>query len=609
LNSNYRYYYRNARNKSLQERHCPNIDELNLDGIHPSKGPYLGTISWEPQSPMDCTKSLLDLSHHDPHEEQGEEDDDVVENDLVVDVVVDVVGNDDNPYNTTHLLEKRVMDEGEIVGNPVPSWQTVSPIPASSSPLAYTVVQAKHPSDLIISTCTPSESGNEIEISFIPPKRLFQESFTDLDNHDCDHHHNHHVAQKASPHKDASTTPCQSTILSTSNDTMKKIQHKSIAISNGILYHPQHKELEDAPPAPPPSSSSISPSQHHNATTTSSITIQSSETDGGHASSLPDGVHKWGMMHINTLPSFQHGRPIRLNMKESYRGYETRVVMGEGRLDNDDDDDDDNHHDVILDLSNLSLLSDATQQEHFFSYDPYFSLGQYVITTLEGGQYGNGLCVQMGERYMTLQDQNERVWGVIRSRHTWIPSAVIYSPKQRFCGQVASSHRPLEHKSDDGGGYGGVELYPWALVKKHGRRMDHDVTIHMVAEPNVTSSFELLGGLFEKKPMFRSRHGFDGVGNHQSTVVYRVARDDGCGVEREYPCCKSVRNATQKDLFHVTIAPGIDPLLIICYMAAHSKMVSCVAGAVFEYVSCLHVFLSNYIITLLQLGCRTKIMR
>jgi hypothetical protein len=535
------------------QQHYPNIDGLNLDRVHPSKGPYLGTISWQPQSPMDCSKSLLDLSHHDPHEDDDDDDD-----------------NDEEEQTGGEEDCNGGMEEGLI-----PKTELVEP-PMSSSPWkAFSPIPSKNDSDMA-GICSPTESGNEIEISFIPPKRLFQDSFVDSsnsssnNNHHHHHHHhcNHHDSMDHSSNKDACPTPNQSTIvLSTSNgnETMTPRQDDKF-----------HEELGPDP---------LASSQCHDATTTSSITMQSSEPDG-----YPhDGAHKWGMIHINTLPSFQYGRPIRLKMKESYRGYETRVVMKEEghrikNNDNDKDDNDDNdgsndNHDVVLDLSNLSLLSDATQQEHFFSYDPYFSLGQYVITTVDGGQYGNGLSVEMGERYMTLQDQNERVWGVIRSRHTWIPSAAIYSPKQRFCGQVASSHQPLENKRRSDGGNGDVKLYPWALVKKHGRRMDHNVTIHMVAEPNATtagsSSFELLGGLFEKKPMFRSRHGLDKMGNHQNTVVCRVAKNtDSSGMEKEYPCCKSVRDTVQKDLFHVTIAPGIDPLLIICYMAAHSKMVS-----------------------------------
>mmetsp|Transcript_13266 Transcript_13266/g.24896 ORF Transcript_13266/g.24896 Transcript_13266/m.24896 type:complete len:813 (-) Transcript_13266:811-3249(-) len=614
------YNYNRPKTKKIQVQHSSNINDLNLDRVHPSKGPYLGTISWEPQSPMECSKSLLDISHHDPHEEEEDDDDgnvvvddddDNIDDNVGIGIGIDIdVGDDKGIHfeNNHDLQEEGVIQDEEFLKDrrhdPVTSsWQSISPIPSTSSPFecTSTVQKGKIELDATI-TATPSKSGDEIEISFMPPKRLFHESFTDLNNHGHDHDRDHdhgdchdsHEAKDQSPSKDVCTTlPCQTTMMSPSNNvtttTTTRRPQKSIVINNnGILSHLQNDtsiqvdcEQQDPLLPPPPSSTPSPPPQqynqnhNHNATTISSITMQSSDTiNGCNAPHPPDGVYKWGMMHINTLPSFTHGRPIRLKMKESYRGYETRVVGGnEGHLD------DDNDHDVILDLSNLSLLSDATQQEHFFSYDPYFSLGQYVINTVDDGQYGNGLCVQMGERYMTLQDQNERVWGVIRSRHTWIPSAVIYSPKQRFCGQTASSHQPLENIASHGG-YGGVELYPWALVKKHGRRMDHDVTIHMVAEPNVSGgggggggSFNLLGGLFEKRPVFRSRHGFDGVGNHQSTVVYRVARDDiDSGLEKEYPCCKSVRDAIQKDLFHVTIAPGIDPLLIICYMVAHSKM-------------------------------------
>ena len=189
----------------------------------------------------------------------------------------------------------------------------------------------------------------------------------------------------------------------------------------------------------------------------------------------------------------------------------------------------------------------------------------------------------------------------------------------------------------------GVELYPWALVKKHGRRMDHDVSIHMVAATMTTTtttgmthsagghgkgnahahahaqaptasfttrSSDLVGGLFdfERDPSFRSRHGFDAQNSHSHTIVYTIECKHGLGREqemerrkdpkthprpysatrggstnvkgdnndnaKEIPCCLMVRDPVNRDVFDITIAPGIDPLLIICYMAAHSKMVS-----------------------------------
>ena len=55
--------------------------------------------------------------------------------------------------------------------------------------------------------------------------------------------------------------------------------------------------------------------------------------------------------------------------------------------------------------------------------------------------------------------------------------------------------------------------------------------------------------------------------------------------EDEVPCCMMVRDPIQRDLFDVTIAPGIDPLMIICYMAVHSKMVSVYVD--FERLMCI----------------------
>jgi len=351
---------------------------------------------------------------------------------------------------------------------------------------------------------------------------------------------------------------------------------------------------------------------------------------------------------VNTLPSIQPGVPIRLKIVESYADFSS----------NDNENDHDNHrtneedendydedychnnnggngnsnsndrnysfsYDAAngnVNTSNISMLSDL-EQAHFFSYDPYFSLGQYIISTSPSSNpqqsYGNGLSVKLGEQYMTLQDKEGLVYAVTRSRHTFIPSCVIYSPKPRFVGQTPSSHRPSTvngiqmnnyHKHGEDGD--GVELYPWALAKKEGRRIDHDVSVHLVLEPeNVKSGEEMVGGLFQKRPTFISRHGFDKSNGHSHTVVYRIAYEEGgeeMGVEDvdfslhqndaassgdgsgsggrggcsstsekkqiEIPCCVLLRDPIDRDVFDVTIAPGIDPLMIICYMAVHFKM-------------------------------------
>mmetsp|Transcript_11941 Transcript_11941/g.14837 ORF Transcript_11941/g.14837 Transcript_11941/m.14837 type:complete len:105 (+) Transcript_11941:628-942(+) len=104
------------------------------------------------------------------------------------------------------------------------------------------------------------------------------------------------------------------------------------------------------------------------------------------------------------------------------------------------------------------MLSDL-EQTNFFSYDPYFSLGEYLISTSQNLEYGNGLSIKMGEQYMTLQDKDGKVYGVTRPRHTFIPSSVIYSSKARYDGQTPSSHRPNlnHHRHHDDSR---VELYP-----------------------------------------------------------------------------------------------------------------------------------------------------
>jgi hypothetical protein len=123
------------------------------------------------------------------------------------------------------------------------------------------------------------------------------------------------------------------------------------------------------------------------------------------------------------------------------------------------------------------------------------------------------------------------------------------------------------------------ELYPWALIRKEGRTMGDSCTIHLVDESMVrncstatvaASSKGRNTGIFVTVPTFRGRHGFDGECNTHTIVTRSVYRKGG-GV-KEVPCCVIVRDPRNVDAVDVTIAPGIDPLLMICYLASHSKM-------------------------------------
>jgi len=267
---------------------------------------------------------------------------------------------------------------------------------------------------------------------------------------------------------------------------------------------------------------------------------------------VPDGVCHNSSRHVNTLPSLRQYRPIRLTVTESYVGYSSS-----GEL--------------------TSQSKNSLDEDHptLFSYDPYFSSGQYTISTLSGRPYGNNLSVQMGAKYMTLQDGEGRVYAVTRSRHTFIPSHVIYSPKEMYKGQIPSSHRSvtagLQGEQLNAGADGVVKLYPWALVQKEGRRMDHEVRMHMVLPPSEggSNASQVIEGIFDSQPTFRAKHGFDAKGIHCDTVLYRVENDE---TETSVPCSLVLRNRMNHDEYDITIAPGIDPLMIICYLAIHSKM-------------------------------------
>merc|ERR1712161_56571 len=79
----------------------------------------------------------------------------------------------------------------------------------------------------------------------------------------------------------------------------------------------------------------------------------------------------------------------------------------------------------------------------------------------------------------------------------------------------------------------------------------------------------VIEGIFDSQPTFRAKHGFDAKGIHCDTVLYRVENDE---TETSVPCSLVLRNRMNHDEYDITIAPGIDPLMIICYLAIHSKM-------------------------------------
>ena len=232
----------------------------------------------------------------------------------------------------------------------------------------------------------------------------------------------------------------------------------------------------------------------------------------------------------NTLPSFEDDKPVHLRIAEQ----------------------------------NFSLTENVT-------FDPYLSCGQFIINQCDDSvgkvkSYGDGLFMKVAYHFMTLEDRNGQVYAACRSRYTFIPSYVIYAPKPRFFGQTRSSHS--FSRSDQTPGLDLVKLYPWVLVKKQGRKLESAVTIHMIDD-------EARDGSFKSDAVFHCCHQFTG-GVQTHTVISRFNQDttsSATGVG--YPCGLSIRepfNQIDLEVSDVTISPGIDPLLVICYLAIHSKM-------------------------------------
>jgi len=503
--------------------------EASLQRLHNTQGPYLGTLGQESSDSNPTTRTKHDIQHPSTPTQNDWDSD---ENDCILDQsnMLDITKDDDlsqppltpqridSSFCTTQHFDQHHID---VLSS---SYIHHSPSNLSDDDGGWSASTGRTytsgSTDATDQKYNPNHIGNlyhsksrDISISFTPRRLFRKEDSFSLEQ----------TTKRTTPDDKTNAT---STNISSSHS-------KSIIVHNGVFKSQEYSDCSQGP------------------------------------------------VFINTLPSFIQGQPIRLKVRQSYDDHSFSQIH------------DTDHTDEAVDTSdmnNMSLLSDA-EHAHLFSYDPSFTAGEYCITTLDDGDYGNGLCVKMGAQYMTLQDKDGRVWGIIRSRNTFIPSAIIYSPKERYPGQIPTSHRPSGNEADS------VELYPWALVKKHGRRLEHDVSIHMVADPTsiagcdstftangTTTSHrnneenDLLGGLFETIPTFWSRHGFDNrhnqvhIDTHTHSVIFHVETNDDGSLE-EVPCCMSVRDMeSSTSTFQVTIAPGIDPLIVICYMAAHSKM-------------------------------------
>ena len=303
----------------------------------------------------------------------------------------------------------------------------------------------------------------------------------------------------------------------------------------------------------------------------------------------------------NTLPSFRKGRPLHLNIVDSYTGKD-------------------------MEDTGIAL-------EDNFSYDPDFCSGEYIINTREGNPYGGGLRVKFQAPFSWLADQYGRILAATRSRHTSCPSYIVYSVKPFFQGQRFITQRSdtpqMNHEDCQ------FNLYPWALLKKHGSSMDDFVDLFLVdehltrqKEASSLSHFDLhsyrqsttdndkielsvSGSYFCKEPAYRSQSTLqDGI--HVRTIISRIISHkstESCHLasnmndstrlnqnlfpsgairhqpesplENNYeqrkstavvPCSFIRRKLSTPDSYDVTIAPGIDPLLIICSLAVHTRM-------------------------------------
>jgi hypothetical protein len=335
---------------------------------------------------------------------------------------------------------------------------------------------------------------------------------------------------------------------------------------------------------------------------------------------------------ISTLPSLEHAKPIRLCIEE--KSSKIAVVSNSSsttpRTPATPEDEyyfSYDPHFPLMSEYNISNYHDGRP----YGNGLVIKMGGYdgrrrrkninsAHSSLSSPQSGG---FASASQFMILEDRIGNVPCVIKSLRTHIPSMILYSPKARYVGQKPSSHRLVSrHKEDEGVSSNAttttttiiddngerddniddnsVALYPWALFGKSGRTREDECMIHLVkihdrkdntAErslPPLTSN-----GIFHSDPSFRGRHGFDECGLHTHTVVHRITSpmkstekitntlssnlENNVILDGGVPCCLMIRDPSNVDTIDLTIAPGIDPLLMICYLACHTKMdVECI---------------------------------
>jgi len=268
----------------------------------------------------------------------------------------------------------------------------------------------------------------------------------------------------------------------------------------------------------------------------------------------------------SSLPSQIPGRPIRLRLTDTTKCEENKTEESD----------------------EWSISS----SDYFSFRTPFFSSFEFAVTTPSGRPWGNGIVARMEDtNRIQVEDGDGNVLAMMRNAHTIVPSHIIYGSKPRYPGQRARSYRSdtrgvvssqdisfesLASSNVEEDNF--VQYYPWALVKKDGRLRCDSVSIHMAiseqqeeAKNSRVTANPLKG--FSHSPSFRGQHGFDGNGDHSHTLVSRFHQRGGEGTDEiGTPCCLIFPSPVKDGVFDITIAPGIDPVLVICYVTLHVRM-------------------------------------
>lgn len=506
--------------QSLQLQQLISTDTYhNLIQTHPSQPPFLGSMYWRPATPPRKSvhlKKTLVGSSFDEGEQRTQQ-----QQQLLMTPQEDKHDNDDDQYYPS-LITPSTVDEN------TPTHDGILHTPREGDEVYRDTDLWEQEEEKEEGLGSRQQGGGATKGAKMLTRKLFSEE----------------VGGEASRNPSTSSFKASNTrstaAIATPSPTSKL---------NCITPPPLTLDLTPPPP------SALHNNNHHGC-------------DSPNVTNFNGPGFQWSERHVTTLPSYKD--PIRLRITERSSSYNFNSSPSTS-------------------FGDCSSRRSPGVVGDYYSYDPNFlNSSYYKITQNNGRPYGNGLQIKSCSGFMTLEDQsvNGNVLAVMKSIYAAdAPRRIVYSPKQRFEGQLCSGFRLKSMGKSDLGkkqrvmvveGKEGIKLYPWFMVKKESSELHSSCSVHYFVKENKGTSFQT-------SPSFIGRHGFDEDDEARTHTIVSRIDDAGCGDNNgsrsnkegrrtSTPCCAIVRDATNIDAVEIVISPGIDPLLMIIFLAMQTQL-------------------------------------